>query len=332
MPRVPLFTVALAMFGCSAYTGSTEGENGLFNFYEPNDYPDDEALSSQGFELPIALGARVDVWFTSEAATISSFDNAEVDDPSILDIESQLYPIVLRARSVGTTRLHATQTSGATDAISLSVVAADNVRIWIVEEFLGQFGNSAGLALRPGASLRIAGQPKAGSTPLLGFDVLDWMIDDTLFLDREDGGTVNTRRLEAVGASGIANISTQLGGSLEIATLAPDDPVDLVIQQIPLDGGAVTAVDSLGSQDLALFGLTGTDIAGRDVKPSPQDEDDFTATVVSGSVTIIEAKLGNRLASLRACAGTGTIELSYLGSSRTVPIEVNATDADEECP
>jgi hypothetical protein len=320
----------LSLLGCNAYTGSTEGENGLFSFYEPNEYPDDEALSSQGFELGIAQGARVDVWFTS--AGVSSFESAEVDDSSILSIESQLYPIILRARSEGTTRLHATQADGVTDAIALTVVAADDVRIWILEEVLGNFGNSEGLALRPGATLRIAGQPKAGNQPLLGFDLLDWNIDEGLFSHRADGGTVNTRRLEALGASGVATIATQLGGSLEVATLSAGDPVDLTLHSIDLQTGATSEASSLGSEDLPLFSITATDSAGREVKPSSQDESDFSAVITAGNVTILEAQIGNRLAAMRACAGTGTVELSYLGAQLSLPIEVSAEAADAECP
>lgn len=330
MARLPTLFALLALSACNAYTGSTEGENGLFTFYEPNEYPDDEALSSQGFALPIAEGARVDVWFTS--AGVSSFASAEVDDSSILSIESQVYPIVLRARSAGTTKLHATQADGVNDAIALTVVAADDVRIWIPQEVLGNFGNSAGLALRPGANLRIAGQPKAGNTPLLGFDLFDWTIDPNLFSHRADGGTVNSRRLEALGNSGLASITTQLGGNLEVATLSSQDPVDLTIHSIALDTGATTEVNALASADLALFSLTGTDAAGREVKPSSQDNADFSAIVVSGTVTVLEARVGNRLASLKACAGTGMVEFSYLGTQRTIPIQVDAAQADDACP
>jgi hypothetical protein len=327
MARLSLLIPVLAQLGCNAYTGGTDGENGLFSFYEPNEYPDDEALSSQGFELPIALGARVDVWFTS--AGVSSFESAAIDDPAILSIESQIYPIVLRARSEGTTRLHATQSDGATDAIPLTVVAADGARVWILEQVLGNFGNSQGLALRPGASLRIAGQPKSGSTPLLGFDVLDWSIDENLF-DQQAAATVNTRRIEATGASGVATITTQFGGSLEVATLSAQDPVDLTLNSIAT--GATVETTSIQSEDLPLFSIVATDAVGREVKPSPQDERDFTATIVSGTVTILEAQLGNRLASIRACAGTGMVEFSYLGTQLTVPIEVSADAADAECP
>lgn len=330
MARLSLLIALLASLGCNAYTGSTKGESGLFDFYEPNEYPDDEALSSQGFELPIALGARVDVWFTS--AGVSSFESADVDDSSILSIESQIYPIVLRARSEGTTRLHATQSDGATDSIPLRVVVADDARVWILREVLGNFGNSAGLALRPGASLRIAGQPRAGTTPLLGFDVLDWSIDESLFSHRAYGGTVNTQRIEATGASGVAMITTQFGGSLELAALSAQDPVDLTLHSIALDTGATVETTSIGSDDLALFSITATDTSGREIKPSPQDERDFTATITSGTVTILEAQLGNRLASLRACAGMGMVEFSYLGALLTLPIEVSAEAADAECP
>lgn len=318
----------LPLLGCNAYTGSTEGESGLFAFYEPNEYPDDEVFSSQGLELPIALGARVDVWFTSEG--LSTFDSAEVDDSSILSIERQNYPIVLRAQSEGTTRLHVTQADGVTDAVPLTVVAADDARVWILEEVLGNFGNSVGLALRPGASLLIAGQPRSGNTPLLGFDVFDWEIDEVLFSHQADGGMVNTRLIEATGASGVATISTQLGGSLELATLSAADPVDLTLHSIALDTGATTEVTSLSSEDLVLFLLTGTDASGREVKPGP--EDDLTATIQSGTVIVLEAQIGNRFASIRACAGTGMVELSYMGAQLIVPIEVTAADADTECP
>ena len=324
----------VALVGCDAYTGSTAGERGLINFYEPNSYPDDEALSAQGFELAIALGARVDVWTTSPG--VSSFAGADIDDPSVLSIESAVYPIVLRARAVGTATLRVEQADGVSDTLPLTVVSPDDARVWIDEEgpLLGPSDASlgSGYALRRGASIRIAGQPRAGGRPLLGFDVLEWSIDETLFSHREHGSVVNTRVVEGLGVSGVATVTTQYGGAVELAALADDAPVTLTLRAVSEDLTAVREIDAIAPQDLSLLLLSANDADGRLVRASLRDRAELSATVIDGTVTVLEASIGGHALELRACAGSGTLELSYVGGRLSVPIEVTPDVADAACP
>jgi hypothetical protein len=49
-------------------------------------------------------------------------------------------------------------------------------------------------------------------------------------------------------------------------------------------------------------------------------------------VVLLEAEHSGRFVSLRACAGVGTWQISYMGAERSVPIEVTPDVADESCP
>ena len=323
-----------ALAGCDAYTGGTEGERGVFSFYEPNTYPDDETFSAQGFELPIALGARVDVWTTSPS--ISTFAGAEIDDPNVLSIESTTYPIVLRARSVGTATLRVELVDGAFDTLPLTVVEPDGARVWI-DEPSPLFGPSdaalgTGYALRPGASLEVAAQPRAGRQPLLGFDVFEWTFDETLLEVHAGGGSVNTFWLEALGVTGETTVSTQWGGEIAVATLAADEPLTLTLRALAEDLRSLSEIDAIGPTNLEWLYLSANDAAGRLVRASPSDRAGLSVTVTDGTVVVLEATLATHALRLRACAGTGTIEIAYLGARLTVPIEVTAETEDETCP
>lgn len=334
MGRVARMLALVALVGCDAYTGSTEGERGLISFYEPNSYPDDEALSAQGFELAIALGARVDVWTTSPG--VSSFAGADIDDPSVLSIESAVYPIVLRARGVGTATLRVEQTDGDSDTLPMTVVSPDDARVWIDEAapLLGPSDASlgTGYALRRGASIRVAGQPRAAGRPLLGFDVLEWSIDETLFSHSEHGSVVNTRIVEGLGVSGVATITTQYGGAVELAGVADDAPMTLTLRALSEDLSTLREIDAIGPQDLSYLLLSANDAEGRLVRASLRDRNELTATVTEGTVTVLEASIGAHALELRACAGSGTLELSYVGARLSVPIEVTPDVADPACP
>ncbi|HWN66487.1 MAG TPA: hypothetical protein VNM90_02545, partial [Haliangium sp.] len=84
--------------------------------------------------------------------------------------------------------------------------------------------------------------------------------------------------------------------------------------------------------DLGGFALVGNDADGRYVLPSDADALTFAAEITDGSVMLLEAELSGRFVSLRACAGVGTLRISYLGAERSVPIEVTPDVADESCP
>jgi hypothetical protein len=323
----------LALAGCKIYSGAKPGSNGQLSFYEPNDYPGETETSAFGFERPIALGARADVWLLGPG--LGTVQSAKIDDPDIVSLSFISYPIRLQARAVGTTTLRVVSSNG-TDSLPISVAAPDRARVWIVtSQGLLQPGDSffgKGYALRPGASLRIAGQPMAGSNGLLGYDLLDWSVDPTLLSASDGGSTVNTLSVKGLGVSGTTTISTQLGGSVEVTTLSASDVPVLKLYSFAASMSSAPEVAAITSADLQLFYLGVTDAAGHVVKTSLADEATFSVSVVDGDVTVLEAQHGGHGVSLRACAGSGHVRIAYLGAERVVPIEVSAAAADASCP
>jgi hypothetical protein len=339
VPAAPAFLSLIALIaastlsGCDIYAGKTDGEDEMLGFYEPREYPADSGSSVLGFERPIALGARADVWVLGPG--LGTLQTAEVDAPEIVSVVFNFYPIELRALAEGTTTLRVTASNGS-DSLPLEVVRPDGARVWVLsatplfdkpDGFYGQ-----GYALRPGASLRVAAEPRAGSMALLGFDLFEWSIDPELLAHDADAQVVNTRRIEALGKSGIARITTQLGGDVEIATLSAEDTPTLKLYSFANDLANPIEVTELGPGDLGGFALVANDAAGRYVQPSTADDLTFAAAITSGSVVLLDAELSGRFVSLRACAGTGTLQISYLGAERSVPIEVTPDVADESCP
>jgi hypothetical protein len=319
--------------GCDVYSGKTDGQDGMLGFYEPREYPADSGSSVLGFERPIALGARADVWVLGPG--LGTLEAAEIDGPEIVSVVFNVYPIELRAQSEGTTTLRVTASHGF-DSLPLRVMRPDGAHVWVLstpplfdkpDGFYGQ-----GYALRPGATLRVAAEPRAGTTALLGFDLFEWSIDPELLAHEADAQVVNTRRLEALGKAGIARITTQLGGDLEIATLSTEDTPTLKLYSFASDLNNPVEITGLAPGDLGGFALVGNDAAGRYVQPSTADSLTFAAAITSGSVMLLEAERSGRFVSLRACAGVGTLQLSYLGAERSVPIEVTPDVADESCP
>ena len=331
-----LIAIGAASPGCDIYNGDTTGESGMLGFYEPNEYPGDTEASSVGFERPLALGARADAWVIGPG--LSSLSSATTDDAEIVSASLVVYPIVLRGVSEGTTTLHVT-TGAAADTLPITVVRPDGARVWewrpSAPLALGipesAFGHA--YALRPGASIIIAAEPRAGSTPLLGFDLFDWIIEPPLVSDDGGGGAaVNTRSFTALGSSGVAHVSTQLGGDAEIVTLAATDAITLKAYSVAAYPSAPTEITRIAPADVATFALVGEDAGGRLVRPSRADDAAFELTVVSGTVTILEATLGGRFVQMRACTGTGTVRIAYLDATLDLPIEVRAEAADSGCP
>jgi len=324
----------VALAGCKIYGGEKKGQSGSLGFYEPNDYAADRTTSAVGFERPIALGARADAWVLSPG--VSSLGSATVDDAAIVSVSLAIYPIVLRGLAEGTTTLRVS-TSSASDSLALTVVRPDGARLWapavertafgVPDAFFGK-----GAALRSGASVRVAAEPLAGTRPLLGFDLFQWSIDPPLLSHGSDGPTVNTRRFTALGMGGVATVSTQLGGSFEIVTLSNSEVPTLKIYRAVLSPNRPTAITALEPQDIEGFLLGANDGAGHYVVPGPQDQAQFAVDVASGNVAVLEAKLSGRLVSLRACAGSGTLRLRYLGAELLIPVEVTAEAADPACP
>lgn len=252
--------------GCDIYNGETKGESGVLGFYEPNAYPADLPSSAVGFERPIALGARADVWIL--APGLSSITSATVDDPEIVSLSLATYPIMLRGLAPGTTTLRVA-TSGGSDTLPLTVLRPDGANLWVEtptptfsfsvpDSFFG-----SGSALRPGASVTVAAEPLAGATPLLGFELFTWTVEPPLLSDDSAGSAVNTRHLTALGASGVARVTTQLGGELELVTLAPTDPVTLRAYSVVAFPDPPTEITALAPADVASFAIAGTDAAGQ---------------------------------------------------------------------
>jgi hypothetical protein len=324
---------ACTLPGCDVYSGTTDGQDGMLSFYEPREYPADSGSSVLGFERPIALGARADVWVLGPG--LGTLEAAEIDAPEIVSVVFNVYPIELRAQSEGTATLRVT-TSNGSDSLPLRVTRPDGAHVWVLstpllfdkpDSFYGQ-----GYALRPGATLRVAAEPRAGTTALLGFDLFEWSIDPELLAHEADAQVVNTRRIEALGKAGIARITTQFGGDLEIATLSTEDTPTLKLYSFASDLNNPVEITELAPDDLSGFALVGNDAAGRYVQPSTADELTFAAAITSGSVMLLEAERSGRFVSLRACAGVGTLQISYLGAERSVPIEVTPDVADKSCP
>jgi hypothetical protein len=324
---------ACTLPGCDVYSGTTDGQDGMLSFYEPREYPADSGSSVLGFERPIALGARADVWVLGPG--LGTLEAAEIDAPEIASVVFNVYPIELRAQSEGAASLRVT-TSNGSDSLPLRVTRPDGAHVWVLstpplfdkpDGFYGQ-----GYALRPGATLRVAAEPRAGITALLGFDLFEWSIDPELLAHEADAQVVNTRRIEALGKAGIARITTQFGGDLEIATLSTEDTPTLKLYSFASDLDNPVEITELAPDDLSGFALVGNDAAGRYVQPSTADELTFAAAITSGSVMLLEAKRSGRFVSLRACAGVGTLQISYLGAERSIPIEVTPDVADKSCP
>src|SRR5690606_27511699 len=109
----------------------------------------------------------------------------------VVSVALSSYPIELRALSEGTATLRVTASNGS-DSLPLSVVRPDGARVWVLAPppFLDRpdsfYGN--GYALRPGAVLRVAAEPRAGTTALLGFDLFQWSIDPELLAHEADAG------------------------------------------------------------------------------------------------------------------------------------------------
>jgi hypothetical protein len=329
-----LLLAACALAGCKIYGGQKKGESGILGFYEPNDYPADKTTSAVGFERPIALGARADAWVLGPG--ISSLTSATADDPQIASVSLLGYPIVLHGRAEGTTTL-SVSTSSASDRLALTVARADGARLWeptietisfaVPDSFFGK-----GAALRPGASVRVAAEPLAGTTPLLGFDLFEWTIDPPLLSHAADGAVVNTRRFTALGHSGLARVSTQLGGSFEITTLSTSDVPTLKIYRAPTTADPPLQITALEPQDLATFLFGATDAAGHYIVAGPQDDAGFQVDVTSGTVVLLEVKHTGHYVTLRACAGTGTVRLRFVGGELSVPIAVTPAVAEKACP
>jgi hypothetical protein len=326
--------VLVALAGCKIYGGEKKGQSGRLGFYEPNDYAADRTTSAVGFERPIALGARADAWVL--APGIGSLGSATVDDPAIVSVSLAIYPIVLRGLAEGTTTLRVS-TSTASDSLALTVVRPDGARLWaptaettsfaVPDSFFGK-----GAALRSGASVSVAAEPLAGTRPLLGFDLFQWSVDPPLLSHAPDGRTVNTRRFTALGMGGVATVSTQFGGSFPIVTLSNSEVPTLTIYRAALPPNRPTAITALEPQDIEGFLLGASDVAGHYVVPGPQDDAQFAADVSSGSVMLLEAKLRGRQVSLRACPGSGTLRIRYLGAELSIPVEVTAEAAAPACP
>ena len=104
------------------------------------------------------------------------------------------------------------------------------------------------------------------------------------------------------------------------------------MHRVAQGSGNPIEITALSPEDIGLFYLTGLAISDRLLIPSAQDESDFRAEIVSGDVTLLGAAVGNRLATLRACEGTGQIRLTYMGWEREVAIDVDAEAADPACP
>jgi hypothetical protein len=324
---------ACALPGCDIYAGDIDGQDGVLSFYEPREYPADSGSSVLGFERPIALGARADVWVLGPG--LGTLEAAEIDAPEVVSVFFNSYPIELRAQSEGTTTLRVTASNGS-DSLPLSVVGPAGAHVWVLStpplfgKPDGYYGD--GYALRPGATLRVAAEPRAGTTALLGFDLFEWSIDPELLAHEADARIVNTRRIEALGQSGIARIATQLGGDLEIATLSAEDMPALKLYSFASDLNNPPEITEIAPNDVDGFVLVGNDAAGRYVQPSTQDHLTFAAAITDGSVVLLDAELSDRYVSLRACAGVGTLQISYIGAERSVPIEVTPDVADESCP
>ena len=170
----------------------------------------------------------------------------------------------------------------------------------------------------------------AAEQPLLGFDLFEWEIDAELVSHRPDATLVNARRIEALGVSGVATVSTQLGGSLEVVTLAESDPIRLRLYG--LGDGSLSELTAIEPRDVRLFALAGYDVERRRVLPSADDDRRFEAAIVDGDVVLLDAVRGGNTVELRACPGTGVISFSYLGAELSVPIEVTPAVADDACP
>ena len=317
--------------GCKIYSAATLGEEGQLSFYEPNDYPGESASSPYGFDKPIALGARADMWLTGPGLGVVK--SAAIQDPTIVSLSFESYPLKLRGQAVGSTTIRVVSTNG-TDTLPVHVVKADGAQLWIPstpglldpgDQYFGK-----GYALRPGASLRVAGAPTAGTQVLLGFDILAWNIDPAGLTDGGDGASVNTRVIKSKGVAGTSIVTTQLGGSVEVATLSASDVPTLKLYSFASVMKRPPETNALAAADLALFYVAGNDAAGRYVLPATSDDASFSVMVVDGDAVVLEAQHAGHAVTVRGCTGTGHVRISYLGATRLVPIEVSA--ADKSCP
>ncbi len=213
---IALVAIMSSSLACEIYAGGTKGQSGELTFYEPNRYPADELVSAQAFELPVALGARTDVWTRSPG--LSTLESAEIDDRRILSLTSNGYPIRLRAESEGVTTLRV-RTSSASDSLPLTVVRPDGARVWVLSPTFAPFGSyGPPYVLRPSAVLRVGAQPMAADQPLLGFDLLEWEIDAV-----RGGNTVELRACPGTGVISFSYLGAELSVPIEVTPTVADD-------------------------------------------------------------------------------------------------------------
>jgi len=335
----PEIAIAIALAsGCTtgdvvkAHTGGQKGGDGNLSFYEPNEYPVDDGFSAIGFETPIAVGARADVAVIHAILTLLE---GEVDDESVASIEVSAFNLQIRAHSEGSVRLDVTTADDIEDYIDLETVEPDGATIWVLQSIFDPSWMSAirsgGYAMRPGAKLTVAAQPTHNGRGLLGFDFLDWDLKPSLIEEQEHWEYVNSLYIEAKGNSGMATFSTQIGGSLDIQTLASNEPPTLKMFSVVENATQPPEIFELVGNDPSIFVMAGFTGDGRYVMPASQDELDFSADVINGDLELLGVDRGGGDFHIRACRGSGTVRFSYMGALLDVSVEISGDLADPDC-
>ena len=324
------------------YSGGTSGERGDLTFWEPNIYPVDEAGWSLGFEAPVAVGSTIDVAVMDPDGYTLFGDEDDADDQLFVELvdvaisDGGVFELAwswsftkLRAKKAGTAELTMELSNGAYDTLQLTAVEADGAELFVLEHDydLVEVVADRGFSLRPLSTVRVGAQPLAGDTPLIGYDLLSWS-EGQLLSGARDSERVNTRRLQALGTSGAATVTTDIGGTVELGTLDADDPVELAVYA---DEADAEPVERLEGSTTSLLYVAGSDAQGRWVLGSNDDYSSSWATVVDGDVDLLDSKRTWGRWVLYACEGSGRVELGWLGTTLQLPIEVDADEAHVDC-
>ena len=154
------------------------------SFYEPNDYPADHGqfASSQSLSRPVAVGGHVSIGVLIEQPNdgqigLCTIESVASDNPQVLTLDGAGTVHRFFAGAVGTARLTFTAkcpppNSHVTDSIVMRTAEVDEAKVAIMHASilptpLSMFMDK-GVALRPGAKLRVGGVPKGNGKSLLG--------------------------------------------------------------------------------------------------------------------------------------------------------------------
>jgi len=364
-----LIGLLLTSFGCKFKSGRTPGEEGQFEFYEPNTYPADKWFSQEGFDAPIAVGSEVDVsvtWLTyaDDKVVGCLLHSGETEDPEILEVIAIGFGagpntlVRLKALKEGSTRLHintscspAGSGTEVSDSVVLTTAVPTHATFTLKESPAIISSNSKGYSLRPDASVTYEAKIFRDDQLLIGFNLLEWQYDESLLrMEPTESetmtpetplwdpvpttSTVNTQEFTGLGISGETTVTTHMGGSRDIATLSEDDPMNMevIASRLDLEEPSIISIPITEfTPEDTYFRLDVTDMEGRTVVPSWNDKAESKVELIEGDFKHFEVTKASSHYTIEACAGSGVVQITYMGMEATLPIDVFPGIDDSIC-